>query len=600
MLTRALEGFSRMRKSLKNVTATLVLGVAVASMSHVVQAASADNYVRPYLNKAWKHFAQSLAGGGSYMSYDSYACPASDGSGAQLSVGAHSEGQGYILGMALFNEDQASFVKIADWTIANMKRPNDALLGWTWVGGKQCVDNAVDGDMDFAYYLLKGAQKWGIARYKTVATQMIQDLWEVDVQKVGDKYYIDGGSTFASADHVQLDPSYYAKWMFVEFATADKTAGHDWQALADNTFPTLDACTSQHKLGLPPDWCYVDKRTGKISLHTDGSSGYGNDAYRVFWKTALTAKLGDPEAKAYLSKYKTLFNAFFSSGGTETPMSCSMSSTSAAECGQQTLFLSYVSAVASQRLILDPNYQGVDEKTWFLNNFVNRTFVFSGVTTKTWADTVNSNGEAGGYFRDPGPGSWGDPENRYFGMVLWLGLTNLDKESSMAFDTQLNASSGPTTPPVTTPPVTTPPVVTPPPTGGTSTGGGQLPLAMMTLPAPSFRTKSGASESDGHWTIYTTAGISDVFRLTKSGSYTIWIESAGTAANGVYPNMAVLVDGVQIGLKTVQGTTYRTRGFRFAATPGNHRIEIRFVNDASGSQGDRNLYLGKVKIVPPK
>jgi endo-1,4-beta-D-glucanase Y len=390
---------------------------------------AAESYVRPYLLKSYLHFKAEHVTNDQYLEYDSYECPASDGSGG-ISWGAHSEGQGYILGMALYSGDQATFTKIADWTLRNMKRPTDHLLGWSWAGGHQCVDNAPDGDIDFSYYLLKGGQKWGLTKYVDAAKLMIADLWRVNVEKVGDKYYMNGGGK--NRDFVMVDPSYQNKWSYEQFALVDTANAAGWRSLAASVVDTIDKCTALHPLKLPPDWCFVS-RAGDIYLR-DNESPFGHDAYRVFWKMALLARKGDAGAIAYLKKYHSLTDSFNSKA--IIPMQCPLNSRTLADCGSQTMFLSYLaSVVAAPRSTVEPNANGTDEKTWFLKNFINRTYVKNGVTQKAWMEYKDAaTGETRGTFRDPGTDiAWGNPENRYFLPVLWLSLTNLDPTYSLDF-----------------------------------------------------------------------------------------------------------------------------------------------------------------------
>jgi endoglucanase len=238
--------------------------------------------------------------------------------------GTISEGQSYALARALFHNDAVTFDRVVRWTVGNMGRPHDALIGWKWgkkadgTYGLQDDNNATDADEDIAYYLLQAASRWKKPEYLTRAKAMINDIWLTNVVRLDDrlpngktqaKYYINPGTWegFKSNGYLTLDPSYFAAYIYRAFAKVD--TAHPWQKLADNVIPTLTACAKLTATGLPPNWCGVRYDTHKIvfsDVQGDGARDYTWDAQRVYWRTSADAKLGSLAAKAWLDKQSFL------------------------------------------------------------------------------------------------------------------------------------------------------------------------------------------------------------------------------------------------------------------------------------------------------
>lgn len=86
-----------------------------------------------------------------------------------------------------------------------------------------------------------------------------------------------------------------------------------------------------------------------------------------------------------------------------------------------------------------------------------------------------------------------------------------------------------------------------------------------------------------------------VFRAPEDGEYLLSIEARGTKCQEVYALAAVIVDGKAVGhLSTTADWQSRTMPVRLTA--GEHRIEVRFVNDANMPPEDRNFMLRSVKV----
>jgi endo-1,4-beta-D-glucanase Y len=241
--------------------------------------------------------------------------------------GTISEGQSYALLKALWMNEPATFNQVWQWTKLNLKRPNDALLGWRWGDGElgtrlglMELDNAADADQDIAYALLLAGKQWHRSDYTQDGQNIVKDLWRLNVQHLDGRYYLIPGTWEGfKQDYLTLDPSYFAPYVYREFAKADLAHASGWNQLADDSYDTLEACTNLTRPKLPPNWCAVkweDDHQGSRIIFSDrqgeGSRDFGYDAFRVYWRMAMDAKLspapGRDRAKAYLKAHPFLLD----------------------------------------------------------------------------------------------------------------------------------------------------------------------------------------------------------------------------------------------------------------------------------------------------
>jgi len=218
--------------------------------------------------------------------------------------GTISEGQSYALLKAVWMDDPTVFEKTWQWTNTHLARPHDHLFAWRW---GQDSNTATDADEDIAYALLLASEKWNRPDYRQAAISMIQDLWQIDVVSVHGRYYLVPGTWDEfKKSYLTLDPSYFAPYVYRKFAQYDS---HNWQKLADDIYPTLEACSDLRMDKLPPNWCGVTWNTGKIIFSDKQgpqSRDFGYDAVRVFWRMALDSKYGSIQAKQYLATHPVL------------------------------------------------------------------------------------------------------------------------------------------------------------------------------------------------------------------------------------------------------------------------------------------------------
>ncbi|WP_421659593.1 glycosyl hydrolase family 8 [Leptothermofonsia sp. ETS-13] len=99
-----------------------------------------------------------------------------------------------------------------------------------------------------------------------------------------------------------MNPSYFAPYAFRLFAQVDPS--HDWLSLVNSSYDILQQATSLSSVGLPNDWVVLDLKIGTVkpmAIANPGTSDYGFDAYRVWWRVAWDAAwFKEPRAIRYL------------------------------------------------------------------------------------------------------------------------------------------------------------------------------------------------------------------------------------------------------------------------------------------------------------
>jgi endoglucanase len=219
-----------------------------------------------------------------------------------------SEGQSYAMLRAAWMDDRETFARAWTWTLNNLHTGKHELFAWKW--GQRCdkswgiLDEAAasDADQDMALALIIAGSRWSMGEYTEKARALLGKIWAAEVVTAGGKPFLTAGEWGPPQAKPKLNPSYLAPYAYRIFATIDPQ--HDWLKLVDTSYEVLFAASAESRIGLPPDWCYLDKATGKISINrNDKESDYSYDAMRTPWRVALDwAWNSEPRAKRYLDQ----------------------------------------------------------------------------------------------------------------------------------------------------------------------------------------------------------------------------------------------------------------------------------------------------------
>jgi endo-1,4-beta-xylanase len=113
-----------------------------------------------------------------------------------------------------------------------------------------------------------------------------------------------------------------------------------------------------------------------------------------------------------------------------------------------------------------------------------------------------------------------------------------------------------------------------------------------------IRTEGGPMPGGG-WNLWSNDRVGQSLRIAASGTYQIVVRAGGSSAGGVWPEMALLVDGREAKTVTVGHRAHADYRFDVTLRAGIHEIAAAFLNDAMIGNEDRNLYLDRLTIRPP-
>lgn len=193
---------------------------------------------------------------------------------------SHSEGQGYGLLFAVAAGDRAAFERIAGWTAATLRRPQDALHGWRHAPAlPRDANNASDGDLLIAWALLQGAERWRLPELRRRAASIAADLLRLCTLEVdGRLLLLPGAQGFTDRERVVINPSYYVFPALQALAALGPAP--PWRRLAQDGAALL----RQAQFGrwhLPADWFEIPRSGGRPSLSRAHPPRFSYDALRV-------------------------------------------------------------------------------------------------------------------------------------------------------------------------------------------------------------------------------------------------------------------------------------------------------------------------------
>ncbi|MCB1389921.1 MAG: glycosyl hydrolase family 5 [Rhodobacteraceae bacterium] len=195
---------------------------------------------------------------------------------------SHSESQGYGLLLATEFGDQDAFRRIFDWTESNLSIRGDGLLAWRYLPNQSNpvpdLNNASDGDLFYAWGLVRAANRFNDRRYLARAQQAASALAErcivPSLANGAETVFLPAAQGFVHEDRVVFNPSYIMPLAMREVATG--------------TGVVELAMTAQHAEGMllrlaeggpVPDWVQVTP-TGIVPAE-GFSTAAGYEAMRV-------------------------------------------------------------------------------------------------------------------------------------------------------------------------------------------------------------------------------------------------------------------------------------------------------------------------------
>ena len=212
---------------------------------------------------------------------------------------AVSEGVGYGLLLALFQDDQETFDRLLDG--AEQRMWNGYCYDWrvNKEGQKTGTGAATDAEQDIAFSLLKASEREGWDPnpfYRERGLLILNQLWEKGFENgvMRPGYYWGGESL--------VNPGYFSPAWYREFARFDPS--HDWMRAVERSYEIIENSPGYEK-GLLPDWMDGNGRSATnlgYNAYGDGNYLY-KDAIRVYWRLGMDALWNQEErALVFLKK----------------------------------------------------------------------------------------------------------------------------------------------------------------------------------------------------------------------------------------------------------------------------------------------------------
>ncbi|SPJ25968.1 putative endoglucanase [Palleronia abyssalis] len=204
---------------------------------------------------------------------------------------SHSEGQGWGLVLAVAFDDAEAFARMFAWTERTLAVRQDALLAWRWRPGRGVTDfnNASDGDLFYAWALLRAARRFGVPAYADRARAVAGAIDAILVRESpqGGLLLRPAAERFSGPGAETINPSYY-----MPLALHALAAAFDLSRLARVADDGAAILARIAEAGLVPDWITVTPQGLRLP---DTLSGlYGYDALRVPLYLIWSGRFGHP------------------------------------------------------------------------------------------------------------------------------------------------------------------------------------------------------------------------------------------------------------------------------------------------------------------
>lgn len=195
---------------------------------------------------------------------------------------SHSEGQGYGAVLATEFNDREAFTRIVDWAETNLSIRGDSLLAWRYLPGETNpvpdLNNASDGDLFFAWALVRAAQKFNERSYLTRALATARALARTCIlpspANPNETLFLPAAQGFVHEDRVLFNPSYVMPLAMREVAAA--TGVTELAQTAQNAEAILLRLA---QTGPVPDWIQVT--ADGMTTAPDFSANAGYEAMRI-------------------------------------------------------------------------------------------------------------------------------------------------------------------------------------------------------------------------------------------------------------------------------------------------------------------------------
>lgn len=195
---------------------------------------------------------------------------------------SHSEGQGFVMLVAVANDDRETFDKLWQWTKKTLQNKENGLFYWRYnpASADPIVDknNATDGDTLIAWALLQAEARWQDKQYGKESDKITKALLaHTVIDYAGYKVMLPGKEGFNHNSEVVLNPSYFVFPAWNAFAKRSHL--QIWQTLMKDS-QTLLSHMGHGVANLPTDWVAL-RADGQLSPAKDWPPRMSYDAIRI-------------------------------------------------------------------------------------------------------------------------------------------------------------------------------------------------------------------------------------------------------------------------------------------------------------------------------
>ncbi|MBK8807564.1 MAG: Ig-like domain-containing protein [Bacteroidales bacterium] len=196
-----------------------------------------------------------------------------------------SEGIAYGMLLSVYASDKAVFDGL--WAYYKANSNGNGVMNWKIGGctGVTGANGATDAELDAAMALIIAAEQWSAqsATYTAEARTLIKKIKQFEM--TGDGQTLNGdawGNT-----NTCRNPSYFSPGYYKEFAKIDSENATFWNTTAINASNTLLTANRNSTSGLVSNWCDNAGTENSCGNTGSGAAGYGADACRNPWRTAV-------------------------------------------------------------------------------------------------------------------------------------------------------------------------------------------------------------------------------------------------------------------------------------------------------------------------
>lgn len=125
------------------------------------------------------------------------------------------------------------------------------------------------------------------------------------------------------------------------------------------------------------------------------------------------------------------------------------------------------------------------------------------------------------------------------------------------------------------------------------------PERSLVIPSRDAAVKTVGGPVEGGWNVWSDGRVGQPVKIARSGIYTVVVRAWGSPAQNVWPEMALLVDELEVATAEVKRGTAADFRFEIELKEGVHEVAAGFLNDSKLGDEDRNLYLESITITAP-